>query len=46
MGNANTKEFVLAMGDFNGHVNKQVDKYKSMHKGNGVEKKNSKERML
>ena len=29
-------ELVLGMGDFNGHVDKQIEGYEAVHGGNGT----------
>ena len=39
-------ELVLAMGDFNGHVGKQIEGYEGVHRGNGIRERNLKRKML
>jgi len=40
------KEFVLGLGDFNGHVGKWTEGFEGVHGGNGVGKRNLKGRRL
>ena len=42
----NTGEMVLALGDYNGHVGKQVDGYEGVHGGFGIGERNMEGRML
>ena len=41
-----TKKLTLEIGDFNGHVGKKMDRFESVHWGNGIGKRNLKGRML
>ena len=42
----NMGELVLDMGDFNGHVGKQVEGYEGVHGGNGIGERNVEGKML
>ena len=39
-------ELVLGMGDFNGHVGKQIEGYEDVHGNNGTGKRNVEAKML
>ena len=39
-------ELVLGMGDFNGHVGKQIEVYEDMHGGNGIGGRNVEGKLL
>ena len=43
---ANANDFVLGLGDCNGHVGKCVEGFKGIHGGHGVGKRNAEGKML
>ena len=42
----NPSKVVFGLGDFNGHVDEEIEGFEGVHGGNGIGKRNAEERML
>jgi len=43
---SNTNEMIFIMGNFNGHVGKNIEDFEGIHGGNGIGERNAEGRML